>query len=129
MNDQKKLWLHFVSPSDILLVFLQRNIVEPFNLCKINDIIIFFRIRWFHMDVHFFEPFSNRIQFIFGDLFLIHINEAINISDFSWNTKWNAFVATWNNFQKFIKKMLKNMKKKLKITNWKGSKGSKSLKG
>ena len=97
---QKNKWrLHFMSPSNILLVFLQRNIVESFNLCKINEviIIIFFGIRWFHRDLHFFEPFSNGIQFIFGDLFLIHINEAVHISNFTWNTKWNTFVATWNN--------------------------------
>ena len=95
---QKNKWrLHFMSPSNILLVFLQRNIVESFNLCKINDVIIFFGIRWFHRDLHFFEPFSNGIQFIFGDLFLIHINEAVHISNFTWNTKWNTFVATWNN--------------------------------
>ena len=97
---QKNKWrLHFMSPSNILLVFLQRNIVESFNLCKINDviIIIFFGIRWFYRDLHFFEPFSNGIQFIFGDLFLIHINEAVHISNFTWNTKWNTFVATWNN--------------------------------
>ena len=97
---QKNKWrLHFMSPSNILLVFLQRNIVESFNLCKINDVIIIivFGIRWFHRDLHFFEPFSNGIQFIFGDLFLIHINEAVHISNFTWNTKWNTFVATWNN--------------------------------
>ena len=91
-----KIILDFMSPSNVLLVLLQRDFVESLNARKINFVIfIFLRIWGSHWNFHFFEAFSDGIQFVHGDLILIHINEAIDISNFAWNTIWNAFVTIW----------------------------------
>ena len=99
-----KIILHFVSPSNILLVLLQRDFVESLNARKINFVIfIFLRIWGSHWNFHFFEAFSDGIQFVHGDLILIHINEAIDISNFAWNTIRNAFVTIWKKFIKNVR--------------------------